>query len=262
MVNRVRGQIRQDIGFTLVELLIALSLMALLMGASYEVLRVARRSQRSAQDAVQLNQVARACLDVVRRDLESLVQEAGPYNTGLWAESGETSRDGAGFPGDYVTFLTASNVARIAALRTDPNEENLSLAADLIEVQYFVGSNPEEEGVGFVRKVKGRLNSTLSQEEEMWDTELLAEEVLGVNLRYWDGEAWQEEWDSETQEAYPEAVEVSLTVGRVFFEDASWSARYPDGRQTARKTFTIVVPLRMLPQEKLGAKAPMTGTVR
>jgi general secretion pathway protein J len=249
-------------GFTLIELLIALSLMALLMGGAYEILTVARRTQNRAMETVRLNQVGRACLARIRRDLESLVQETSPFNTGLYAEDGETSRDGYAFPGDYVTFLTASNVARLSAFREDPDELESSVAADMIEIQYYIGADPDSGEVGLIRRVKWRLNSAQDQEEDAWESECLAEEVLGLNVRYFDGEAWEEEWDSESQEEYPKAVEVTLTLGRVFFGEGEWPAVFPDGSPTARKVFTLVVPFRAQPQNKQGAQPPEAGIVR
>ena len=82
---------RHPRAFTLIELLLALSLMALLMGGAYEILAVARRTQNRAQVSARLNQVGRACLDRIRRDFEGLVQTPGPFNDGLWAEDGHST---------------------------------------------------------------------------------------------------------------------------------------------------------------------------
>ncbi|GEM_PF-1306642 len=268
-LSRERGPIihRQG-GFTLVEMLLALTLVALLMGGAYEILHMARRARNQAEDAVRLNQVGRACLDRMRRDLQALVREESPYNTGLYGEDGESFGPSAlgneSFPGDWVTFLSASGVPRIASMREDPDNPSGEVAADLREIQYFVGSDEETEGQGLIRMRKIRLNHALNREEDAWASEVFAEEVLGLNLRYLDGEdgTWKDAWDTETQEAYPLAVEITITVGILLFDGEGWTAEKPDGSPTARKSFCAVVPLRMLPQEKLGAKGPEKAVVR
>ncbi|MHC4597747.1 MAG: type II secretion system protein GspJ [Planctomycetota bacterium] len=249
-------------GFTLLELMLALSLMALLMGGVYEILTVARRSQNQAMDTVRLDQVGRAALKRIRNDLESLCQAPSPLNTGLYAEDGETTRGAFTFPGDYATFLSASRVARLGALRQDPdNPENVPVS-DLIEIEYYIGTDPDEEGQGLIRRVKTCLNTTLTDEDQVWEPTLIAEEVVGLNFRYWDGEAWEEEWDTETEEGFPEAVEVTLTVGRVLFEDEAWVVHYPNGEETARKTFTMVVPLRPKPPLQMNMEQAEGGGAR
>lgn len=261
MVRHADGTRGRREAFTLLELLIALSLMALLMGSAYEVLRLARRAQDRAQEAVEIHQVARACLDRIRMDLEGLVQEAGPFNTGLWAEDGPLNRDGVEYPGDYATFLTASNVPRIAARRLDPNDTEALTDPDLLEIQYAVGSTADT-GLGLVRSVKRRLNCTLAREEDLWRQEVLAEEVLGLNFRWFDGSEWQETWDSESLEAFPEAVEITLVVGRLRFDEFTRTSLFPDGAPMAREVFTAVVVLRPKAMEKAGAEAADGATVR
>jgi prepilin-type N-terminal cleavage/methylation domain-containing protein len=241
-------------GFTLLELMLALSLMALLMGGIYEILTVARRAQNRSMESVRLQQVGRAALQSIRNDLESLCQTPGPLNTGLYAEDGETARGAFTFPGDYATFLSTSRVARLGASRQDPDNPDNVPVADLIEIEYYIGTEPDGEGQGLIRRVKTCLNTTLSDDDEVWEPTLIAEEVVGLNFRYWDGEAWQESWDTETEEGFPEAVEATLTLGRVLFDNEEWVVHDANGNETSRKVFTLVVPLRPRPQRQMNAE--------
>ncbi|MHC4779484.1 MAG: type II secretion system protein GspJ [Planctomycetota bacterium] len=249
-------------GFTLIELMIALSLMALLMGGIYEVLNVARRSRSRSIETVRLNQVGRAALARIRADLEALIQNGSPLNEGLYSEDGETGRGGFTFSGDFAAFLTASRVARAGALRHDPDDLEVGKTSDMLQIEYYIGADPEEEGQGLIRRVNACLNSTASQEEDVWESILIAEEVLGLDFRWFDGEGWQDEWDTETTEGYPEAVEVTLTLGIVLFEEGEWVPHFPDGRETARKTCSMVVPLRPKPQKQMEEMGDQGGGPR
>ena len=41
---------------------------------------------------------------------------------------------------------------------------------------------------------------------------LVAPEVVGVEFRFWDGEEWVTEWDSEEMSGFPRAIEVQLLI--------------------------------------------------
>lgn len=258
---------RETPGFTLLELLLALSLMALLIGGAYEVLAVARRAQSRAEEEGQLAHVARACMDRMRKDIQSLVQEPSPFNNGLYAEDGETGFTDV-HPSDWLVFLTASNLPRIAETVEDPDNPDPDTAADLVEVEYALKTTGDEPFRGLVRRVKRRLNHALTQEEDAWAEEEIAEEVLGLNLRFFDGTEWLDAWDTSQVEedpespAYPVAVEVSLVLGTVRFEDGAWTAHRPDGSPTARAVFTQVILLRAVPLMKMNAQSPDEAVVR
>ncbi len=40
----------------------------------------------------------------------------------------------------------------------------------------------------------------------------LADNVWGIDIRYFDGEEWVEEWNSEEEQTLPQAVEVKLIL--------------------------------------------------
>lgn len=72
---------------------------------------------------------------------------------------------------------------------------------------------------------------------------LLAREVSGVQFRYFDGIAWQEEWDSTALNSLPKAIEIVLTV-RDEAEALSTSfVDEPDPYALPATTHRVVVPL-------------------
>lgn len=72
---------------------------------------------------------------------------------------------------------------------------------------------------------------------------LLAREVSSVQFRYFDGIAWQEEWDSTALNALPKAIEIVLTVRD---EEQAANASFldePDPYALPSTTHRVVVPI-------------------
>ena len=55
-------------------------------------------------------------------------------------------------------------------------------------------------------EANGNLNSTYS------DAKLLAEEVVGLQFRYYDGKGWLDDWNSDDLGGLPTAVEITVTI--------------------------------------------------
>lgn len=72
---------------------------------------------------------------------------------------------------------------------------------------------------------------------------LLAREVSGVKFRYFDGIAWQEEWDSTALNALPKAIEIVLTVRDEAEASNASFLDEPDPYALPATTHRVVVPL-------------------
>lgn len=72
---------------------------------------------------------------------------------------------------------------------------------------------------------------------------LLAREVSGVQFRYFDGIAWQEEWDSTALNSLPKAIEIVLTVRNEAEASNASFLDEPDPYALPATTHRVVVPL-------------------
>lgn len=72
---------------------------------------------------------------------------------------------------------------------------------------------------------------------------VLAREVSGVQFRYFDGIAWQEEWDSTALNALPKAIEIVLTVRDEAEASNASFLDEPDPYALPATTHRVVVPL-------------------
>ena len=141
---------RQPGGFTLLELLVATAMTAVLAGSLYATLHVAFKARRAATAAVEQMRKAELAVELIRAEVESAVVPRGILAGGFL---GEDATDGAGW---------------LNLLRTTVEE-------------------PAEE--------------------------VLCRGVRSLDLKYFDGTDWQDNWDSAARDnTLPLAVEVTLQL--------------------------------------------------
>jgi len=76
----------------------------------------------------------------------------------------------------------------------------------------------------------------------------VAEEAVGLRLRYFDGTSWTDAWDSGASDTLPRAIEVTLAL------------LDPDG--TIHRAQTVVAPLAARPSDPIQPlpSAPLAGS--
>jgi hypothetical protein len=182
--------------FTLMELSLAMGMMAMLALTLYMALSIALRARDSAAANVGPVRAATIAADLIRQDLESVLSPsgnlAGPFigypNTGL-----------ANGRADTLEFFCVGN----DAARVDS-----PLAEGIRRVDLLVRTDLTPPVL--VRQVNRNL---LAQAEMPPEEEILCRGVRSFGLRYFDGTLWQESWDSTTMgDVLPTAVEMTLDI--------------------------------------------------
>ena len=187
---------RQPGAFTLLELLVALAMTAVLAGSLYATLHVAFRAQRTAQAAVDEVRKVELAVELIRADLESAVVPRGIL---AGAFTGEDSVDQRGLPTDVLTLHAAVSGAHAAEGR-----------GDIRMVEFACGSGGDRRGMNLLRRVTWNLLSTRTLEAE---EEVLCRDVRSFDVKYFDGVDWLDYWDSGLQDnTLPLAVQVSLEL--------------------------------------------------
>jgi len=299
-------------GFTLFELLIAVGLTSLLMAALYSAMSTYFQLQLDSHEEIGRQQVARAVLRQMTRDIQSVVfakqevlaedEEGAAGSSGLsgagtsglsGGSTGSATSGGSGTAGELdgnaygesmidpetvSTAYTSGLVGTAADLqlfvsRPDPNlsyvsSQELSTldqrTGDLVIIRYLMA---DKNGAGLGSEIADReapgrddgpvglarmagdlygLSAAMENSEDspqLAAARLLAREVSGVQFRYFDGIAWQEEWDSTALNALPKAIEIVLTVrDDSEASDASFLDE-PDPYALPATTHRVVVPL-------------------
>lgn len=209
-------------GFTLLEMLVATALIAVLAGSMYASLSIAFRARRSAMDSVGPVRKAALAMDFVAEDLRSAVVPtgtlAGPF-------LGEDLADDAGRDSDVLIFYTTGG---------EPlPEEGIG---DIRKIE--LSCEPADDGRTqiLVRRITTNL---LAPREPEPAVEVLCRGVVAFSLRYFDGTEWLDAWDSTTEDdTLPVAVEVTLQLaeGR---PPASTTLGAPGGGYLLTRLFLI-----------------------
>lgn len=180
-------------GFTLVELILAGSITAMVVVAAVTSLVVAMRSHAARRDVTAVYESAGAALQMIRRDLLSVFLAPVDNRTRFVGLDMEES----GLPIDQLIFMSTGN---------NP-AESMGGESDLMEVHYYIDSDDSTEE----RWLQRRTDATPDDDPFTGGTvSLLGPHVVALDFQYYDGLEWWEDWDSK--DAIPVCVSVGIAV--------------------------------------------------
>ncbi len=183
-------------GFTLLEILMATAMTAVLAGSLYASLYIAFRAKESAMRSVESPRASQAAFEMLRQDIASAVVPTGLLAGPFVGANATVSPDSEG---DTLSLHTVS-----ADVETSFGEGDIRL------VEYFCQVDEDANGSTLIRAVTTNLLSTRQVEPVQ---EVVCRGVKEFHLRYFDGTAWQDSWDSTTRNnVLPTAVEVTLEL--------------------------------------------------
>jgi type II secretion system protein J len=203
IINRgLRAEISQDSrAFTLIETMVAISILAMMIvtvyAAFYGTVKIIRLGSVS-HDTLQQGRLA---IETIRRDLMC----AFPPLDGKKVFRGINNPEGY-HDHDYLDFIAASN------MMADPGENRKE--SDICEVGYFISEEYPEKGL-LVRRFD------LTPDRKPFSggkIEIVAENVVGINFQYHNGEEWVESWDPDPDEEDEEAVKADGFPAMVLVE--------------------------------------------
>jgi type II secretion system protein J len=182
-------------GFTLLEVLVATALIAVISVTLYASLSTAFKARRSALAATSDVRRTDLAMELLSADVRSAVV---PNGTLAGTFVGEDYRDSSGGDSDLLTFCC-----------TTPSPEPGVGIGDIRKVQF--GCEPSADGRS---QILYRLTTTnlLSPKDVEPQREVLCRGVAAFNLRYYDG-TWQDYWDStELSNVLPYVIEVTIEL--------------------------------------------------
>lgn len=184
-------------GFTLLELIVATTIFAVIVTASYVLFDSGRDLTARAELRAQLFQTARAALRAIEEDVRGAVGSGTAFDTGFVGTNGGTGD----LPSDRLEAV-AVNMHTV-----DTSEKK----CDLTRVIYSIGQAASMKRPGLVRERQKELTPLTLAAGSAEALEEVAAEVVGVNFRFYDLE-WLEEWDSTVRLKLPQAVEATVHV--------------------------------------------------
>jgi type II secretion system protein J len=182
---------RASSGFTLVELIVASTVTAMVAGSAVLVLSQVTAAQTRVARQTDWQQEARAAIQSIARSLRNAYRPTEQEQNRL------EGRDdfAAAFPGDRVRFFTiSSRVIR-------PGEPQ----SDVHQVEYFLFE--DEAGVTNLMR---RTDPTRNVEPDDGGVlERVASGIVGLNMNYYDGVGWREQWIKDVP-PFPVAVRIEV----------------------------------------------------
>jgi type II secretion system protein J len=188
-------------GFTLLELLISMTIVAVLAVLLASSLAIAFKTRSVAEKSVETSRSAEMVMEFLRADLQCAL----PPSRGKFAGSfsGTDGTDERGNEADDLVFYTT------APSPLHPEGANGEIKQ--IEITSYLPDNGITTSHMLVVRTLNNLLSGSVQENP--DEEVLLRNVYGFNVRYFDGTDWQDNWDSgQYDKSLPQAVEVALSL--------------------------------------------------
>ncbi|MEO8047667.1 MAG: type II secretion system protein GspJ [Nitrospirota bacterium] len=175
-------------GFTLIEILLAVSLIAMMATLVFGSLYVTTSAMDAARARSSDEQIVRRTLSLMIDELAVSESRA----TGPWMGIND-QRDGQ--PADSLAFLTMGQFRGADSAKD----------TELVRIVYT------REGDRLLRFSRRNLYSLTDESIEKVE---LATKVKGFNVRYYDGKSqlWLDEWDSRGKPGAPKAVLLELTL--------------------------------------------------
>lgn len=188
----------QSNGFTLLEVLLALSIMALVVTAVYTSFSTTGRNIEQAETIRDSTDLARTLLTKISDDVANVYVKSRIKYTAL---RGIKEDEGAGSDRkrhDSIMMTTLTNWRR-------PDSKEM----ELWEVGYFFKEKPDGTGFVMMRREKRELSNDVPVGEGGVEYQI-TDRVESLQFRYnTGGETWIDEW---TRGGLPKIVEIALTL--------------------------------------------------
>lgn len=184
--------------FTMLELLVAMTLMVVTASCLYTALYTGFRAKRSALSAVEPTSLAINAIELIKQDTYGVLPPGGIL---AGAFLGTNSRGINGVDADSLEFYTTHIYA-----------ENDHPAGGLGKIELVLEEDTDYDRKNY-RLVRRVTTNLLSPRAVNPEEQVLCRKVKSLNLRYFDGDNWLDEWDSAADaNSLPLAMEIDIQV--------------------------------------------------
>lgn len=196
---QARNNFRSTRGFTLIELVVALAMVAIIAGSLATSLWTAYHATQRTEAAVTPSRQASIMMDYLSTDLQNALQPGTAATTLIGNFAGTQAQDDRGHEADDVIFFATAESPQ----HVDANGEIKQIE---LTVEHLAGSND----YALVRRVTRNL---LAQIQAAPDEEIICRNVSSFTLQYFDGSNWDTTWDSTQEDkTIPAAVQVKVEL--------------------------------------------------
>jgi Tfp pilus assembly protein PilE len=231
---------RTESGFTLIEILVTTVITMMIIGSVYASFRTSLSAYQRNETRIIMLQRCRSALDRMAQDISNLfyIEESDTETAGeLILMAQDFSDSETAMDKDMISFVAIVDpnldeyymaLEESESFTVIDEEEENPLPSDLARIVYYVGPSPEDDTVQSLMRIEtanldteeleGMLEELTgsSPSEELLEelqSSVLVDYAAGLNIRYFDGEDWVDEWDMEEEGVgLPNAIEITLTI--------------------------------------------------
>jgi type II secretion system protein J len=187
-----------DPGFTLVELMLAVLILAIMMSIIYGVVVSTVNAARRVEEITATSEIGPAILTQIRIDLEAaFLPKEGEYFV-------STKRSGSADARDRIDFISGVMAYGAQDSIEEPRFHSVN------EVGYQTIDSRKEAGIcTLYRREEYFINSDPLKGGHLTE---LYDRVRSFSLRFLDGDTWRNDWNSKTLKGLPKAVEIELKI--------------------------------------------------
>ena len=193
--------------FTLIELLVAMTLMVVVASCLYTALYTGFKARRSAMSAVEPTSMAINAIELLKQDIHGVLPPDGVL---AGAFLGIDSYGTNGVDSDSIEFFTTHVYS---------DDDYPAGGLGKIELALEEDTDDDRENYRLVRRVTSNLLSPRTMEPQ---EQVLCRNVTSLNLLYFDGDGWVDEWDSTADaNSLPLAVQIDIQIANNTINGAS-----------------------------------------
>jgi type II secretion system protein J len=189
---------RNSRAFSLIELTLAMAMVAMLALSLYTSMYVAKQARRSAMAAIEPARTAALAGDLIAQELQSVVRPSANATDLAQAFIASHIPSGAS-SADSVEFYAIGSDDK-------PNDSPFYEGIRKVDLLLRTDVNPPV-------LVKQTTRNLLAAVQAQPEQEILCRNVRSFEMKYYDGTAWQDEWDSTTlNNTLPLAVSFTIVI--------------------------------------------------
>lgn len=204
--RRDASESRRAGGFTLLEVLVALIVLGLLLGAVYGSYRAVTSSITDLQPRMSLDQKGRFFVQRLLRQVRCCYAGRQEQADRTTPDSNEVKAESKDESPLFRGGRTLSDEVSLQYVTTSSSLNRGSNAGYLAVVRYKMDRS--QRALLTCEEIYGRR----SVNEDDWDWRMIVDGVSELELQYFDGAEWREEWDSNVAGGLPRAVRIKLTL--------------------------------------------------
>ena len=183
-------------GFTLLELLVAMALMNVIAVALYSSMHIAFKTKKNTLASLEPYQSITPIFEIIRNDLTSAMNPNGIL--------------AGAFVGENVPFTNLQDADTLSFYSSAYQPKENELTSNVIHIQYGLETDYERDQIVLKRLTFKNILSPTAIEP---DQEVIARNIAGFDIQYYDGTSWLDAWDSNEQDqTLPWGVRITISI--------------------------------------------------